>query len=139
MDSGTFQRGMPGVEKQIAETVKKILEQRPVNEQADFFKGFSRGLRQNPRSLMPEIENGKPKFSPKQFETMRRVMVYLIARHHWRELDALETSQQAFEWFEKRLPTEILGNDPERIRKMFYRAGKKFKAPGRPKKGTRSG
>jgi hypothetical protein len=65
------------------------------------------------------------------------LIVYTVARHNWRELDALKTSQEAFQWFEKRIPAELLGNDPERIRKMFYRVGKRFKAPGRPSKGDR--
>jgi hypothetical protein len=85
--------------------------------------------------MVPEFKDGQLQYTPRQFELMRRIVVYLLARHNWRELDQLETSQQAFEWFEKRLPEPILGNDPERIRKMFYRVGKRFKKPGRPEKG----
>jgi hypothetical protein len=109
-----------------------------LQESAEFFRGFSRGLSQNNRSLVPEFKEGRLQYTPKQFELMRRFIVYLLARHNWRELDKLETSRQAFEWFEKRLPEQILGNDPERIRKMFYRVGKRFKKPGRPEKGSGS-
>jgi hypothetical protein len=131
-----MRQNLPSVEGQIQKVVARVLSERPLHEAAEFFKGLSRGLAQNERSLIPEIQNGQPKYNPKQFELMRRLMVYVIARHNWRELDQLKTSQQAFEWFEKRLPAPILGNDPERIRKMFYRVGKRFKEPGRPKKGT---
>jgi len=114
----------------------RVLKDRSLREAAEFFRGLSRGLSQNERSLVPELKDGRLQYTPKQFERMRRIVVYLLARHNWRELDKLETSQEAFQWFEKRLPEQILGNDPERIRKMFYRVGKRFKKPGRPEKGT---
>lgn len=131
-----MRENLPAVEDQIRKVVARVLGERPPQEAAKFLKGLSRGLGQNERSLVPEMEDGKPKYNPKQFELMRRVMIYAVARHHWRELDQLKSSQEAFEWFEKRLPAAILGNDPERIRKMFYRVDKRFKEPGRPKKGT---
>lgn len=131
-----MRENLPAVEDQIHKLVARVLSERPLHEAAKFVKGLSRGLGQNERSIVPEIQDGRPKYSPKQFELMRRLMVYTVARNNWRELDQLENSQKAFEWFEKRLPAAILGNDPERIRKMFYRVRKRFKEPGRPKKGT---
>ena len=124
------------VEELTREVIKKILVDRPLTEATEFFRGLSRGLKDNRNSLVPVMENGRPTYSDRQFELLRRVMVYTVARHNWRELDKLETSQQAFEWFSRRVPGELLGDDPERIRKMFYRVGKRFKTPGRPKKGT---
>ena len=109
-----------------------------MQEAAEFFRGLGRGLSQNERSLVPGFKDGRLQYTAKQFELMRRIVVYLLARHNWRELDQLETSQQAFEWFEKRLPEPILGNDPERIRKMFYRVGKRFRKPGRLRRITAS-
>jgi len=129
-------QNIPGVRDKICSTITRVLKDRSLQEAAEFFRGFSRGLTQNERSLVPNIKDGRLQYTPKQFELMRRIIVYLLARHNWRELDELETSQQAFEWFERRLPGRILGNDPERIRKMFYRVGKRFKKPGRPEKGT---
>ena len=127
---------LPAVRDKICSTIMRVLKDRSLQEAAEFFRGLSRGLSQNERSLVPGFKDGRLQYTPKQFELMRRIVVYLLARHNWRELDQLETSQQAFEWFEKRLPEPILGNDPERIRKMFYRVGKRFKKPGRPEKGT---
>jgi hypothetical protein len=129
-------QNLPALREKISATIAGILKNRPLQEAAEFCRGLSRGLSQNDRSLVPDFKDGRLQYTPKQFELMRRVLVYLLARHNWRELDKLETSQQAFEWFEKRLPGPILGNDPERIRKMFYRVGKRFKKPGRPEKGT---
>src|ERR1017187_9391766 len=133
-----MQRHWAGVEQRIQSVIARVLRERSSSEAAEFHKGLGRGLTDKSRSIVPQIENGQPKYTAKQFELIRRVMVYMLARHRWREIEKLETSQQAFEWFEKLLPPQILGNDPERIRKMFYRVGKKFKTPGRPKKGTRS-
>jgi hypothetical protein len=130
-------QNMPAVRDKIVSSIPGILKDRPLQEAADFFRGLGRGLSQNERSLVPVFKDGRLQYTPKQFELMRRFIVYLLARHNWRELDKLETSQQAFEWFEKRLPEQILGNDPERIRKMFYRVGKRFKKPGRPEKRDR--
>jgi hypothetical protein len=129
---------LPEIERKVHAVIGRVLSDRPLDEAAEFFKGLSRGLRQNARSIIPDSVCGRPQFSPKQFELLRRLIVYTVARHNWRELDVLKTSQEAFHWFERRIPAEILGNDPERIRKMFYRVGKRFKDPGRPKKGTRS-
>lgn len=128
----------PAIEQKVRETIARVLQDRPLTEAAEFFGGLSRGLRQNARSIIPEVVDGRPRFSPKQFELLRKMIVYTVARHNWRELDPMKTSQEAFHWFEKRIPAEILGNDPERIRKMFYRVGKSFKDPGRPRKGTRA-
>jgi hypothetical protein len=135
-DVENVRQHVPAVRDKICSTIPRILKDRPLREAAEFFRGLSRGLSQSDRSLIPDIKDGRLQYSPKQFELIRRVVVYTVARHNWRELDRLETSQEAFEWFEKRLPEPILGNDPERIRKMFYRVGKRFKKPGRPKKGT---
>lgn len=137
-DIEAVQRKIPAVRDKVVSTITRILKERPLQEAAEFFKGLSRGLSQNERSLVPDFRDGRVQYTPKQFEVMRRVIVYTVARHNWRELDKLETSQQAFEWFEKRLPAAILGNDPERIRKMFYRVGKRFKKPGRPQKRDRA-
>jgi hypothetical protein len=131
-----MQQHMAGVEQQIQSVIARVLKDRPSSEVSEFYRGLGRGLEDKSRSLMPQMEDGRPKYTAKQLELVRRLMVYALARHRWRELDQLKSSQQAFEWFEKRLPAEILGNDPERIRKMFYRVGKQFKRPGRPKKGT---
>jgi hypothetical protein len=128
-------QNLPTVRDKICSRIMRVLKDRSLQEAAEFFRGLSRGLSQNERSLVPEFKDGQLQYTPRQFELMRRIVVYLLARHNWRELDQLETSQQAFEWFEKRLPEPILGNDPERIRKMFYRVGKRFKKPGRPEKG----
>jgi len=133
-DMQAFHQNMPAVRDKIVSTITRILKERPLEEIGESFRGFSRALSQNKRSLIPEFKDGRFRCTPKQFELVRRVNVYLFVRHNWRELDKLETSQQAFEWLEKRLPAEILGNDPERIRKMFYRAGKRFKDPGRARK-----
>lgn len=133
-----MQRHLPEVERQIESIIGRVLKDRSSRDAAEFYRGFGRGLEDTSRSLMPQIENGRPKYTAKQFELVRRLIVYVLARHRWRELDQLKTSQEAFEWFEKRVPPEFLGNDPERIRKMFYRVGKRFKEPGRPKKGTPS-
>ncbi len=124
------------VEKRVHEVITKILRDRPLPESSEFFRGFSRGLKQNVSALVPTIEHGRPAYTREQFNLIKRVTIYMGARHNWRELDALHTSQQAFDWFTKRVPAPFLGDDPERIRKMFYRVGKQFKAPGRPKKGT---
>jgi hypothetical protein len=137
-DVEAVHQNVPALRDKIVATINGILKNRPVQESAEFFRGFSRGLSQNERSLIPELKDGRLQYTPKQFELIRRVAVYTVARHNWRELDKLETSQQAFDWFEKRLPGPILGNDPERIRKMFYRVGKRFKKPGRPEKRDRS-
>jgi hypothetical protein len=125
---------IPEMEAETRSLVARVLEERSPIEAGEFMRGLSRGLRQNAKSVTPEIVDGQPKFSPKQFEKLKTIMIYMLARNNWRELDKLETSRQAFEWFEKRLPAAVLGNDPERIRKMFSRAGKTFKPPGRPKK-----
>ena len=129
---------LPAVRDKICSTIMRVLKDRSLQEAAEFFRGLGRGLSQNERSLVPGFKDGRLQYTPKQFELMRRIVVYLLARHNWRELDQLETSQQAFEWFEKRLPEPILGNDPERIRKMFYRVGKRFRKPGRLRRITAS-
>jgi hypothetical protein len=116
-DVQAFHQNMPAVRDKIVSTITRILKQRPLEEIREFFRGFSRALSQNERSLIPEFKDGRFHHTPEQVELARRVNVYLFVRHNWRELDQLETSQQAFEWLEKRLPQEILGNDPERIRK----------------------
>jgi hypothetical protein len=134
--SELMQQHWPRVEQQIQSVIARVIKDRPSSEASEFYRGLGRGLTDKSRSLVPQIEDGQPKYTAKQFELVRRLAVYALARHRWRELDQLNTSQEAFEWFEKRLPAPILGNDPERIRKMFYRVGKRFKEPGRPKKGT---
>jgi hypothetical protein len=137
-DFEAAQQNLTVVRDKVCSTIMRILKERPLQEASEFFRGFSRGLKQSANTLVPQIVNGIPQFTVKQLERLGTMMVYTLARHHWREIDELQTSQQAFEWFEKRLPQPFLGNDPERIRKMFYRVGKRFKSPGRPKKGTRS-
>ena len=131
---------LPAVRDKICSVVAEVLKERPLQESAEFFRGFSRGLRQNSKGLTPEIIDGIARFTPEQLRRIGTILVYLLTRHNWREIDKLETSKQAFEWFEKRFPPPLLpliGNDPERIRKMFYRVGKTFKFPGKPKKRDR--
>jgi hypothetical protein len=128
---------IPAARDKICSVVVRILRERPLQEASEFYRGFSRGLNQNPKALVPQVVNGVPQFTGKQLARLRTIMVYILARHNWRDIDQLETSQQAFEWFEKRLPAQILGNDPERIRKMFYRVDKQFKKPGRLRKRDR--
>jgi hypothetical protein len=136
-DLAAASQNLPAFKAKICSVVVQVLKERPIEEASEFFRGLSRGLKQNPKGLVPKVVNGVPQFTAKQFERLGTLMIYSLARNRWRELEELGSSQIAFEWFEKRIPAQLLGNDPERIRKMFYRVGKRFKNPGRPRKRDR--
>lgn len=92
-DTEAVYQNLPAVREKICSTIMRVLKDRSLQEAAEFFKGLSRALSQNERSLVPEFKDGRLQYTPKQFELMRRIVVYTMARHNWRELDKLETSQ----------------------------------------------
>ena len=112
--------------------VLRVLAERPSNEAAEFFKGFARGLSQPSDRIAPRIVDGKPQLSEAQCKKISTLMVYSVSLQRWREIEALGTSTEAYDFLAKIIPAEFLGYDPERIRRMFARLGKKFKDPGRP-------
>ena len=120
------------VEARYRQTLLRVMEERPFDEVADFFCGFATGLRNMEHSIIPEPASGVRKFTAQQVQRMRTTAVYWLVFLNWQKIDRLQTSQEAFDFLAAILPEELIGNDAERIRKMFYRFGKKFKASGRP-------
>jgi hypothetical protein len=131
---GGVQSHLPDLEAKIKAVLLRVLDERPPLEAAEFFKGLGRGLETARRSLVPQMVNGAPSFTPEQFERIRTMTIYWVTLLHWHAIDALESSTAAFDFLARLLPAEILGFDPERTRKMFQRFGKKFKGPGAPAK-----
>jgi hypothetical protein len=58
--------------------------------------------------------------------------VYGVTLMNWQAIDKLTSSKKAYDFLCKLLSVEMVGDDPERIRRMFGRVGKQFKRPGRP-------
>jgi hypothetical protein len=65
---------------------------------------------------------------------LNTLAVYGVALTNWRKLDILKTSRKAYDFLVKLLSVDVVGHDPERIRRMFGRLGKQFGPPGRPPK-----
>ena len=124
--------GVSEMEPRVKNIISRVLNERPLNDVSEFFRGFARGLKRSNDSLLPKIVDGKASYTPKQFEKIRTLMIYSVAAQRWQQIDSQQTSREAYDFLAKFLPPEILGFDPERIRKMFYRLGKKFKDGGRP-------
>ena len=125
-------KGLQRMERGARRMVARVLEEKPVAEALPFFKGLARGLQGSGMGMVPRIVDGQPVFTPRQVQTISTVMLYTIIIRDWKVIDSLETSLKAYEHLLKSLPPEILGFDPERIRALFHRFGKTFKAPGRP-------
>ena len=122
---------LASVRRQFGTVMPKILE-RPIHECSGFFSALGRGLRKPKSTFMPEVVDGKPKASPLQMRRLKTMTVYWVTLMNWQAIDRLTNSKQAYDFLCKLLPIEIVGHDPERIRRMFSRLGKQFKAPGRP-------
>jgi hypothetical protein len=60
----------------------RVLRDRPLSESADFFKGFSRGLRAPVNPLVPKVVDGKPVFTPRQFKLMSTLVIYSAIVNH---------------------------------------------------------
>jgi hypothetical protein len=121
------------LERGVRRIVARVLDERPLAEAIPFFKGFTRGIQGSGIGLVPRIVEGQPQFTPRQVRTMSTVIIYSVITRDWEVIDSLETSMEAYKYLFDRIPGEFLGNDPERIRALFNRAGKKFKEPGRPR------
>lgn len=120
------------LERGLRRIVARVLDERPLAEAVPFFKGFTRGIQGTGIGLVPRIVDGVPQYTPRQMQTMSTMMIYMVILRDWKVIDSLETSMEAYEYLSKRIPPEILGFDAERIRALFHRFGKTFKAPGRP-------
>jgi len=132
VEDGKILERFDEMESKIRNVILRIQAERPLVESAEFLKGYARGLRQPSASIVPKIVDGKPSYTPKQMENMRTMMIYSVTIQKWQQIDKLDTSRGAYDFLAKFIPYEFLGVDPERIRKMFYRLGKKFKDGGRP-------
>ena len=129
--AGEVPQLLASVRRQFDTVMPKILE-RPIDECSGFFAALGRGLRKPKSTLMPEIVDGKPKASPLQMRRIRTMTVYWVTLMNWQAIDRLTSSKEAYDFLCKLLPIESVGHDRERIRRMFSRLGKQFKAPGRP-------
>jgi hypothetical protein len=105
-------------------SIGRILE-RPNEEQYGFFHAIARAMRPCKRST-----HGALTASEKR--QLNTIAVYGVTLMNWRAIDKLKSSKQAYDFLCKLLSVEIVGHDPERIRRMFGRLGKQFKTPGRP-------
>src|SRR5262245_31245792 len=76
-DVEAIYQNVQAVRDKIVSIITQILKDRPLKESSEFFRGLSRGLSQNERSLTPEFKDGRLQYTPKQFELMRRVTVYI--------------------------------------------------------------
>jgi hypothetical protein len=112
--------------------VARVLEEKPLIEAVPFFKGLARGMQGSGIGLIPRFVNGVPQYTPRQMQAISTVIIYSVVLREWRAIDSLQTSAEAYDYLGKRIPPEVLGFDPERIRALFKRVGKSFKAPGRP-------
>jgi hypothetical protein len=110
----------------MTEAIEKILD-RPADERFRFFRAFTRGIQ-------PEQLNEKEaSLSPSDVRMLNTLTVYGTALMNWQDLEELETSKQAYDFLVNLLSVDVVGHDPERIRRMFGRLGKKFSQPGRPR------
>jgi hypothetical protein len=124
---------MPVVQQALANVIHRVLG-RPVEEREKFFLAMGRGLKQPKSVLLPEIVNGQPQITAAQLKRLRTVSVYWVTLMNWQAIDELSSSKQAYEFLRKLMPVELVGHDPERIRRMFSRSGKRFRQPGQPAK-----
>jgi hypothetical protein len=104
--------------------IGRILD-RPNDERHRFFHAIARTTRPVKSST-----EGTLKESEKRW--LNTVAVYGVTLMNWQAIDKLRSSKEAYDLLCKLLPVDIVGHDPERIRRMFDRLGKRFKAPGRP-------
>lgn len=109
----------------IADAIEKILD-RPADERFRFFHAFARGIR--PEKLDSETRE----LTKSEKKGLNTLTVYGVALANWRQIDVLQTSKEAYDCLVGLLSVEVVGHDPERIRRMFSRLGKQFSRPGRP-------
>jgi hypothetical protein len=118
---------------QIGRVTEKVLT-RPLPEISTFFRAVGRGL-QNPKSCtLLWMDDDPATLTTGQRKRLRTITVYWITLMNWQAIERLTSSKEAYDFLVKLLPVEIIGHDPERIRRMFSRLGKRFKEPGRPPK-----
>jgi hypothetical protein len=117
----------PRAQKALVRVIAKVLE-RPDGERYGFFRAFTRGIR--PAKISSE---SRP-LTAAEKKRLNTLAVYGVALTNWRKLDRLKTSREAYDFLVKLLSVDVVGHDPERIRRMFARVGKRFGAPGRPSK-----
>lgn len=117
----------PRAQKALVRVIAKVLE-RPDEERYRFFRAFTRGIR-------PEKVSSEPRpVTAAEKKRLNTLTVYGVALMNWRKLDILKTSKEAYDFLVKLLSVDVVGHDPERIRRMFGRLGKQFGPPGRPPK-----
>jgi hypothetical protein len=104
--------------------IGKIFD-RPNEERFRFFHAIGRATRTDRRSTDAALTATKER-------RLNTIAVYGVTLMNWPAIDKLRSSKQAYEFLCRLLPVEIVGHDPERIRRMFSRVGKTFRQPGRP-------
>ncbi len=109
----------------VGRVFPKILS-RPPDEAFAFLRALSNGVRPSRSPSQRDLRVDQKR--------LRTLVVYGVTLMHWRTIDRLDSSQAAFRFLETLLPAEIVGYSAERVRRMFARLNKQFRAPGRPKK-----
>jgi hypothetical protein len=104
--------------------IARVLD-RPNDERYRFFHAIARTIR-------PAKVSTDGAGTSSQKRRLNTVVVYGVTLMNWQAIEKLSSSKEAYDLLCKLLPVEIVGHDPERIRRMFERLGKRFKAPGRP-------
>jgi len=114
-----------GVRVALVRSMERILD-RPNDERYRFFRAMSRSMRPSKGS-----NDAGPTLHEKR--RLNTIGVYGVTLMNWQTIDKMRSSKEAYDFLCKLVPVEIVGHDPERIRRMFGRLGKQFKAPGRPR------
>jgi hypothetical protein len=104
--------------------IGRILD-RPNDERHRFFQAIARTTRPAKSSTNRTLTKSEKRW-------LNTVAVYGVTLMNWQAIDQLKSSKEAYDLLCNLLPVDIVGHDPERIRRMFDRLGKRFKAPGRP-------
>jgi len=78
----SFTKTLDLLEEKIQNVLGRVFRDRPLSESADFFKGFSRGLRAPVNPLVPKVVDGKPVFTPRQFKLMSTLVIYSAIVNH---------------------------------------------------------
>jgi hypothetical protein len=107
-------------------SIGRILD-RPNDERYRFFHAMARTTR-------PAKSSTDGALTSSEKRRLNTVAVYGVTLMNWQAIDKLKSSKEAYDLLCKLLPVDIVGHDPERIRRMFDRLEKRFKAPGRPLK-----
>lgn len=100
--------------------MREAESQMDLKEQAEFHQGFADAT----KMIMGDNEST---------ETTAILLIMVIC---WRVVESLPTAQSLFDLLAKALPQNVVGEDPKRIQQICRRVGKRFRAPGRPKKTT---